>query len=600
MDVIVDDFWVDPPAGATSAIRTFVSALRRALEPDRAPRTKPKVIVTEGPGYAFRAAPDAVDAWEFERLVREAADSTPAQSLELLRTALQLWRGPAYAEFAEEPWARSERSRLEELRLTAVERFASAQLDLGRTAEAIPDLDAHVTEHPWREDGWRLLALALYRSNRQGDALAVLRRARELLAEELGIDPGPRLTDLESDILRRENHLDPVAAEQIFTQVSAAYDRTVAAGSKSRLESTVGLLRSLAVTGGSGLETARNQRLTIIGAAEQLDDVELTARIIGNYDVPGIWTRSDDPRQAAQIVAAAQRTLDRLPVGNEPARARLLATIALESRGLSGQRGLECARAAVQISRALDDPGLLAFALNGLFMQTFWTTGLASERDGIGRELVDLSARHGLSTFEILGHLIRMQALGALGQFDAAELHAETVDRLAGRHERPLAAVFTTWFRAMRTATTGAEAAHCETLYEAAAVNLSGSGMPGLEDGIVPLAILALRVWRGLPAIFDPATQWGPYEPWARPHLLIAQGQANEAAKAVEALPDPPKDLLSEALWCLTAAAATAVGDSRVKERARAALLPAAAEIAGAGSGMLTAGPVSHYLATLQ
>ncbi len=600
MDVIVDDFWVDPPAGATSAIRTFVSALRRALEPDRAPRTKPKVIVTEGPGYAFRAAPDAVDAWEFERLVREAADSTPAQSLELLRTALQLWRGPAYAEFAEEPWARSERSRLEELRLTAVERFASAQLDLGRTAEAIPDLDAHVTEHPWREDGWRLLALALYRSNRQGDALAVLRRARELLAEELGIDPGPRLTDLESDILRRENHLDPVAAEQIFTQVSAAYDRTVAAGSKSRLESTVGLLRSLAVTGGSGLETARNQRLTIIGAAEQLDDVELTARIIGNYDVPGIWTRSDDPRQAAQIVAAAQRTLDRLPVGNEPARARLLATIALESRGLSGQRGLECARAAVQISRALDDPGLLAFALNGLFMQTFWTTGLASERDGIGRELVDLSARHGLSTFEILGHLIRMQALGALGQFDAAELHAETVDRLAGRHERPLAAVFTTWFRAMRTATTGAEAAHCETLYEAAAVNLSGSGMPGLEDGIVLLAILALRVWRGLPAIFDPATQWGPYEPWARPHLLIAQGQANEAAKAVEALPDPPKDLLSEALWCLTAAAATAVGDSRVKERARAALLPAAAEIAGAGSGMLTAGPVSHYLATLQ
>lgn len=600
MDVIVDDFWVDPPAGATSAIRTFVSALRRALEPDRAPRTKPKVIVTEGPGYAFRAAPDAVDAWEFERLVREAADSTPAQSLELLRTALQLWRGPAYAEFAEEPWARSERSRLEELRLTAVERFASAQLDLGRTAEAIPDLDAHVTEHPWREDGWRLLALALYRSNRQGDALAVLRRARELLAEELGIDPGPRLTDLESDILRRENHLDPVAAEQIFTQVSAAYDRTVAAGSKSRLESTVGLLRSLAVTGGSGLETARNQRLTIIGAAEQLDDVELTARIIGNYDVPGIWTRSDDPRQAAQIVAAAQRTLDRLPVGNEPARARLLATIALESRGLSGHRGLECARAAVQISRALDDPGLLAFALNGLFMQTFWTTGLASERDGIGRELVDLSARHGLSTFEILGHLIRMQALGALGQFDAAELHAETVDRLAGRHERPLAAVFTTWFRAMRTATTGAEAAHCEKLYEAAAVNLSGSGMPGLEDGILPLAILALRVWRGLPAIFDPATQWGPYEPWARPHLLIAQGQANEAAKAVEALPDPPKDLLSEVLWCLTAAAATAVGDSRVKERARAALLPAAAEIAGAGSGMLTAGPVSHYLATLQ
>ena len=233
-------------------------------------------------------------------------------------------------------------------------------------------------------------------------------------------------------------------------------------------------------------------------------------------------------------------------------------------------------------------------------MQTFWTNGLASERDDIGRELVDLAIRHGLATFEILGHLIRMQALSALGQFDAAELHSETVDRLAGRHERPLAAVFTTWFRAMRTAAAGAEAAHCEKLYEAAAVNLSDAGMPGLADGILPLAILALRVWRGLPAIFDPTTQWGPYEPWARPHLLIAQGQTNEAAKAVEALPDPPEDLLSEALWCLTAAAATAVGDRRVKERARAALLPAAAEIAGAGSGMLTVGPVSHYLAELE
>ncbi|MCD2107184.1 BTAD domain-containing putative transcriptional regulator [Rhodococcus erythropolis] len=599
VDVIVDDLWVDPPAGATSAIRTFVSALRRALEPDRAPRTKPKVIVTEGPGYAFHAAPDAVDAWKFERLVREAAESSPARSLELLRTALQLWRGPAYAEFIEESWARSERSRLEELRLTAVERMASTQLDLGQAAEAIPDLDAHVTEQPWREDGWRLLALALYRSDRQGDALAVLRRARKLLAEELGIDPGPRLTDLESNILRRESHLNPVAAEKIFAQVSAAYDRTVAAGSKSRLESTVGLLRSLAVTGGSGLETARNQRLTIIGAAEQVDDVELTARIIGNYDVPGIWTRSDDPRQAAQIVEAAQRTLDRLPDGDELARARLLATIALESRGLSGHRGLECARAAVQIGRALDDPGLLAFALNGLFMQTFWTTGLASERDNIGRELVDLAIRHGLATFEILGHLIRMQALSAMGQFDAAGLHAGTVDRLAGRHERPLAAVFTTWFRAMRAAATGAEAAHCEKLCEAAAVNLSDSGMPGLEDGILSLAILSLRVWRGLPARFDAATQWGPYEPWARPHVLLAHGKVNEAAQAVDAMPDPPKDLLSEALWCLTAAAAIAVGDSRAKEQARAALLPAAAEIAGAGSGMLTAGPVSHYLAKL-
>ncbi len=325
VDVIVDDLWVDPPSGATSAIRTFVSALRRALEPDRAPRKKPKVIVTEGPGYAFHAAPDAVDAWEFERLVREAADSTPAQSLELLRTALQLWRGPAYAEFADEPWARTERSRLEELRLTAVERLASAQLDLGRAAEAIPDLDAHVTEHPWREEGWRLLALALYRSDRQGDALAVLRRARKLLAEELGIDPGPRLNDLESDILRRETRLDPVGAEQIFSQVSAAYDRTVAAGSKSRLESTVGLLRSLAVAGGSGLETARNQRLTIIAPLNN-------------------WTTSNSPRGSSAITTCPGSGRDPTILGRLRRSSRPLSALSIDFRPATNPLGRDCWR----------------------------------------------------------------------------------------------------------------------------------------------------------------------------------------------------------------------------------------------------------------
>nr|BFE84394.1 hypothetical protein GCM10020093_069950 [Planobispora longispora] len=100
-------------------------------------------------------------------------------------------------------------ARLAELRLQAVERRAQARLSLGLAAEAVPDLDAHVAEHPWREDAWRLLALALYRAGRQGDALAVLRRARALLVGELGVDPGPGLRRLETDILRHAAHLDP-------------------------------------------------------------------------------------------------------------------------------------------------------------------------------------------------------------------------------------------------------------------------------------------------------------------------------------------------------------------------------------------------------
>src|SRR5438132_24002 len=90
----------------------------------------------------------------------------------------------------------------------AVRTFVAALLGLGGPAEAVPDLDEHVTAHPWREPGWRLLALALYRAGRQGDALAVLRRARDLLTGQLGVEPGPGLRTLEVDILRQEAHLD--------------------------------------------------------------------------------------------------------------------------------------------------------------------------------------------------------------------------------------------------------------------------------------------------------------------------------------------------------------------------------------------------------
>ncbi|HTF12631.1 MAG TPA: BTAD domain-containing putative transcriptional regulator, partial [Asanoa sp.] len=321
VDLLVDDLWRDPPAGAVSAVRTFVAALRRALEPDRPPRAPARLLVTEGPGYALRAAPDAVDAWRFAAVVADASAAPPRAVLDRLDEALAWWRGPAYAGFDDEPWARAERSRLEELRLNAVELRAEAMLALGRAADAVPDLDAHVAAHPWRERAWRLLADALYRTNRQGDALAVLRRARDLLREQLGIDPGPELRRLETDILRRTG---PSSADQIWADAAAAYDRTVASGAPVRLESTVDLLRDLAVVG--GVEAARGQRLAAIEAAERLGDPELTARVIGRYDVPAIWTRSDDPAQAAAIVAAAERTLAALPpAAPDSVRARLLA-----------------------------------------------------------------------------------------------------------------------------------------------------------------------------------------------------------------------------------------------------------------------------------
>ncbi|MEU0571989.1 BTAD domain-containing putative transcriptional regulator [Nonomuraea sp. NPDC005983] len=598
---LVDDLWPDPPADAVGAVRTFVAALRRALEPRRPPRSPARLLVTEGPGYALRAEPDTVDAWRFEQAVAAASTLPPGDVLARLHQVLECWRGPAYAEFADQPWARAERSRLAELRLHAVERQAEARLSLGLAAEAAADLDAHVAEHPWREDAWRLLALALYRTGRQGDALAVLRRARTLLVEQLGVDPGPRLRGLEADILAHAVHLDPEpgGAARVWAQTAAAYDRAVPSGARARLESTVGLLRNLAVTGGSGLQEARRHRVAAIAAAEELGDAELTARVIGAYDVPAIWTRVDDPEQAAQAVAAAERTLTALPPsGYEAARARLLATIAQETRGTRAARGPQAARQAEEIARRLDDPALLAFALNAVFMQSFDRAGLAPRRDEIGAELVALSARHGLVGSEVLGHLIRLQACSALADFAAADRHATAADCLAARHELPLVGVFTQWYAALRLAETGS-AAEAEAAYRDAAARLDGAGMPGLEHGLLPLALLCLRVRHALPVQAGEDTDWGPYETWTRPLRLLAQDRRTEAAAVLRNVPDPPRDLLFEALWCLTARAAITVGDRETMERAQAELAPAAAELGGAGSGLLTVGPVSKHLGDL-
>ncbi|MFF5586065.1 AfsR/SARP family transcriptional regulator [Streptomyces hygroscopicus] len=601
---LVEDLWVEPPPGAVGAVRTFVAALRRALEPQRPPRAPSRLLVTEGPGYALRAGTDTVDAWRFEQDVAAAATLPPDEASARLAEALGRWRGPAYAEFADEDWARGERSRLAELRLHAVERQAEARLALGLAAEAVPDLEAHLAEHPWREGAWRVLALALYRTGRQGDALAVLRRARTLLVEELGLDPGPELRRLETDILGQAPHLDPGtapggAAARVWAEATAAYDRTVASGARTRLESTVGLLRDLSMTGGGGLRTARQQRVAAVAAAEELGDPELTARVIGAYDVPAIWTRLDDPEQAARVVATAERTVAALPPGRHDAvRARLLATIAVESRGGRSPRGGQAAREAEEIARRLDDPALLAFALNGVFIQTFDRAGLAPRRDATGAELIALSARHGLVTFEVLGHLIRLQARSALADFASADRHAAAADRLGERHERPLVEVFTAWYRALRLAATG-RTAEAEAAYRDAATRLDGAGMPGLEHGLLPLALLCLRVEQGRPAPTGADLDWGPYAPWARPLVLLAQGRRAEAGAALRTVPDPPRDLLLEALWCLTGQAAIALGDREAMARARTALAPAAGELAGAGSGLLTLGPVSRHLADL-
>lgn len=982
VDRLVDDLWEDPPDGAVGAIQTFVSALRRAVEPDREPRAPARLLVTAPPGYAVRAERDAVDAWRFEDAVTDCRDLLAGHragaALARADEALGLWRGPAYAEFAEHPWARGEISRLEELRLLAVERRAAALLDLGRAAETVADLEAHVESHPLREDGWRLLALALYRAGRQGDALGALRRARRILATELGVDPGPDLRRLESDILAHAPDLapptapapvsrlvgradelarltdaatatvsggrlglvlvsgdagagktaladelatrlaaqgwttawgsnpddaagaeawpwrqvmatlaepapfgpagegDPVAArfhwhravasylagvardapllvvlddlhwagaeslallasvvtepvpgpvlvvatyrtadvpagladflgraaraeparvylgglvraavpelvratigrdvdaatsevihrrsggnpffvrelarlfdaegagglasvppgvrdvvrhrvaglpetvravlrqaavigteidldvlsalagtdvldavesatrrgflvehgagrfrfahalvrDTVYEDVSrsrrahwhaavaeaierlrpddldalahhfllaespaaahytraaaeraerrfapheaarlwraalTAHDRAGTDDVRQRLDLVMGLVRALAVTG--DLDQARRHRATAIDLAEKLDDPDLTARVIGAFDVPAIWTDNDDPDLAHHIAEVTERTLAALPPDRAATRGRLLATLAMELRNTGGDRARVASREAETIARELDDPALLAFALNAAFMQSFERAGLAPLRVRIGTELVELATRHELVTFEVLGHLVLVQANSALADLAAADRHAEAADRLGEDYQIPLVGVFTRWYRALRTAVAG-EHAEAEAAYRAAAARLAGTGMSGLDNGILPFTLLCHRLQLGRRDLAADE-RYGGYDRWCRPLGLLAEGRVAEAAALAPAIPDSPRDLLYEARTCLHAVIAIELGDRPTMARLHADLLPAADEIAGAGSGLLTLRPVAQYLGDL-
>jgi DNA-binding SARP family transcriptional activator len=203
VDRIVEALWPgDPPETAAHAVQVYVSQLRKSLGP---------VIATRAPGYVLELEPERVDVHRFTRLAQEGgatlAGGDPAAAEGALREALALWRGPALADFLYEPFAQTEIARLEELRTVVLEERIDADLALGRHAELVSELEALVQAQPLRERPRGQLMLALYRSGRQADALAAFRAARETLVEDLGIDPGPELRELEAAILRQDDSL---------------------------------------------------------------------------------------------------------------------------------------------------------------------------------------------------------------------------------------------------------------------------------------------------------------------------------------------------------------------------------------------------------
>ncbi|KGN34372.1 hypothetical protein N802_11860 [Knoellia sinensis KCTC 19936] len=224
VDAIVDLLWSDqPPPGVNGTLQAYVAGLRRALEPDRPARAPSTVLVTVSPGYALRVAEDDLDAARFDRTVSRSHRRLGQVSQlhtprglthdELrgvvadLDGALGLWRGKPYVDLDDAPDAVAERARLEELRTVALEDRAIAALELGEHATVAAELEALTATYPLRERLWGLRALALTRSGRQADALDSLREVRDVLADELGLEPSAELRDLQALVLRQDASL---------------------------------------------------------------------------------------------------------------------------------------------------------------------------------------------------------------------------------------------------------------------------------------------------------------------------------------------------------------------------------------------------------
>jgi DNA-binding SARP family transcriptional activator/class 3 adenylate cyclase/ABC-type glycerol-3-phosphate transport system substrate-binding protein len=200
MEELVERVWdEESPSAARNTIQSYVSHLRAALGTDR--------IEGKTPGYIIHAESDEVDVLRFEQLLRRARrqlSTEPREAAATIDEALELWRGSPLSDLAGAASLTGEIARLQELRTAAVEDQLAARLSVGEHAEVLPDLERLVVEHPLRERLWGHLLLARYRSGRQADALGGFRRAQELLAEQLGIDPSPELQDLHRRILQQD------------------------------------------------------------------------------------------------------------------------------------------------------------------------------------------------------------------------------------------------------------------------------------------------------------------------------------------------------------------------------------------------------------
>jgi DNA-binding SARP family transcriptional activator len=311
---LVDELWGEAATTkAPASVHSYIANLRRALEPARSSRSAPTVLVTRPPGYALVLPLGSLDAATFERLTstaREQVATDPQRARTRLEDALALWRGDAYADVASAASGLSvEAARLDELRLTATEDRWRTRLALGDHAAVAGEIESLLAAHPLREQAWALLALALYRSQRQGDALAALRRARTILADELGLDPGPDLRHLERAILGQDRTLDgtPAAIDGGTALPAAATTMTGPRTPRDGIDRAplVGREQVLARLAGCLVDAAAGRgRLVLVTGEPGIGKTALSQALTATAEAMGLrtgWGRCEEPGGAPAL-----------------------------------------------------------------------------------------------------------------------------------------------------------------------------------------------------------------------------------------------------------------------------------------------------------
>ncbi len=393
---MVDELWGESaPPGTLKTLQVHISRLRKEL---------PDVLVTRGHGYELQIEPDQLDAHRFERSLDEArselAADRPEHALALLERGLALWRGPPLADLAYEPFAQAEIARLEDLRLAADEQLIEAKLALGRHSELIGPLERLVEEHPYRERLRGQLMLALYRADRQADALQAYQDARRTLVEELGIEPGERLRELEAAVLAQDPSLAFHEPEPV-PEPPAGLPTGVVTFLLTDIEASVELWEA----DHDAMAAALELHDELVGRG-----VDAHAGRVLKAKGEGDSTLSVFPR-ASDAVGCAAELRESLATAAWPGGLDLRVRIALHT-GEAQERGGDYYGPA--LNRAAR---LRALAAGGVTLLSQATTEIVHDRVPAGTELVDLGSHElrGLARPERVFELRAQGAAGATG-----------------------------------------------------------------------------------------------------------------------------------------------------------------------------------------